>query len=110
MKRISQLLKEAENGKYTRWEHEWQEEAVASLNDYYLENGKEEEMIFYADSYEWADEVARTFESRGWVGLKFFLAQVSTNAYYTTIDAYGNGKEITGDDLVDRLKWAKEGE
>ena len=104
MATIKQLLKQAESDKYAIYSDEWQAEAVAILNEKYFDDGRYDDEIFDTNSDVWDELVKQQLESRGWVGLMFFLGQIRTTTNLAQLDGYGNATEITGDDLLGFLK------
>ncbi len=109
MEEIKALLKEVERDEYAQYRTEWEERAVEALNAWNLDERKDwDDFIYNANSEQFEDMVRGQLEARGWVGLKFFLQNISTTADWVRLDGYGNGEEVTGSDMVEMLKDAME--
>lgn len=107
MEEIITLLNESARDEYAKYKTDWQGRAVAVLNEYYIDRDRYEDEIFDTASDEWGELVARQVESRGWLGVKYFLNGVGNTADWARLDGYGNGEEITGADLVGLLEDAQ---
>lgn len=97
------LLKQVEEDKYKEYDDAWKSDAVSTLNEWYMEVGREDDEIYELTSDIFEDIVKYNLESRGWLGVKCFLEDVENTADYGRIDAYGNGKSCDYE-LVDDLK------
>ena len=102
-KEAEQLLAELRADEYKKYDDGWQGRAVAVLNNWYIEDGRNDDEIYDTAGEVWDDIVKYNLENRGWVGLKYLLADVGNLADWARLDAYGNGEEITGDDLAGLL-------
>lgn len=106
METMKELLEQAKADKYACYSDEWQAEAVATLNDYYMEHERYDEEIFDANGEEWEQVVKYNLENRGATGLLFLLGKVEPTDDYVALNGYGNGEGVHADDLIDRLEWA----
>lgn len=106
IKDMKDLLKQAKADDLTRYSDEWQAEAVATLNEYYLDHERYDDEIFDAYGEVWEQVVKHNLENRGATGLLFLLARVQTSDDYVALNGYGNGEGVHADDLIDRLEWA----
>lgn len=106
IKDMKDLLKQANADNLTRYSTEWQGNAVATLNEYYMDHDRYDDEIYDADGEMWEDIVKHNLENRGATGLLFLLAKIEPADDYVALDGYGNGKGVHADDLVDRLEWA----
>lgn len=106
IKDMKDLLKQAKADDLTRYSDEWQDKAVATLNEYYLDHERYDDEIFDAHGEEWEQVVKYDLENRGATGLLFLLAKVEPMDDYVALNGYGNGEGVHADDLIDRLEWA----
>ena len=102
---IADLIKDAESSEYRKYESKWQCKAVDTLNEYYIEYGLGDHTIYDLSSDVWDDLVKYNLENRGWLGIKFFLQDISNTSEWGRVDAYGNGESVDYD-LLDFLKEA----
>ena len=102
---IADLIKDAESSEYRKYESEWQRKAVDTLNEYYQEYGLDDHEIYDLSDDVWDEIVKYNLESRGWLGVKFLLQDISNTSEWGRLDAYGNGESVDYD-LLDFLKEA----
>lgn len=102
------LLDEAKADDLARYSDEWQARAVATLNEYYLDHERYDDEIFDTASDEWEELVRHQLESRGTLGLLYFLGKLEPFMDYAELDGYGNARYVSADDVVKYLEWAIE--
>jgi hypothetical protein len=96
-KQIKALIKEAKEDESVKYKEEWQHKAVYTLNDFYMEADRYDDIIYDLASDEWEDLVKQQLESRGWQGLLFFLGKLEPMDDYAYLDGYGNAKSCDYD-------------
>ena len=98
-KQIKALIKEAKEDESVQYKDEWQNKAVWTLNDFYVEAGRDDDVIYDLASDEWEDLVKQQLENRGWQGLLYFLGKLEPMDDYAYLDGYGNAKSCDYDVL-----------
>ena len=101
---IKGLLAEIDADKYAIYHSEWQERAVACLNEIYFDADRYDDEIYDLADDRWAELVKYNLESRGWAGLLYFIGRLEPCDDWAYIDAYGNAKALCGDDLLGLLR------
>lgn len=106
---IERLLKEVERDKYACYKDEWARDAVAVLNEWNIDGrGCYDDEIFDLSSDEWDEVVRHQLDSRGALGLLFFLGKIEPSDDWAQLDGYGNATPVNGSDLVGLLKDARD--
>lgn len=91
---IKALLKEVEADKNREYADDWLAKAVSTLNEYYIDKNYDGDYIYDLESDEWEEIVKYNLESRGWIGVKILLQDVSNTSNYARLDGYGNGESV----------------
>lgn len=107
-KEIEELLKEVERDEYAQYSTEWQGRAVAVLNEYNIDRDYYDDEIFDLNSDEWDEVVRQQLDSRGALGLLFFLGKIEPCDEWGQLDGYGNAVAVSGGDFVGMLKDARD--
>lgn len=106
-KEIEELLKEVERDEYAQYSTEWQGRAVETLNEFYYYADRYDDVIYDLSSDEWDELVRQQLDSRGALGLLFFLGKIEPCDEWGQLDGYGNGVAVSGGDFVGMLKDAR---
>ena len=101
---IKELLGEVERDKNAQYRIEWEDRAVAVLNEYNFEMDRCDDEIFDIESDEWDDIVRHELEKGGARRLLYFFGQIEPMDEWARLDGYGNAVAITGTDIVEMLK------
>lgn len=107
-KEIEELLAEVARDEYAPYKDEWQGRAVAVLNEYNIDRDYYDDEIFDLSSDEWDEVVRGQLDSRGALGLLFFLGKIEPSDDWAQLDGYGNATPVNGADLVGLLKDARD--
>lgn len=99
---IRDLLKQAGEDQYKKYDEKWQSEAIYALNEYYYENAPDD-TIYEVDGDEFEEIVEMRLESTGAIGVKCLLQDIDGNTNYARLDGYGNATSVDYD-IVDLLE------
>ena len=108
MKEIIELLKQAGQDEFACYKDEWQNRAVAEINNFYYDRDRYDEIVYDLASDEWEDIVKQQLDSRGWQGLLFFLGKLEPMDDWACLDGYGNAVAVSGKELIGYLKDIKQ--
>ena len=101
-KTIKDLLKQAGEDQYKKYDDKWRSEAVYALNEYYFENYPDD-TIYEVEGDEFEDIVKMRLENTGAIGVKCLLDGIDGSTNYARLDGYGNATSVDFD-LVELLE------